>query len=162
MINLNNEGIAAALAHAIVALRRLSALGHDVWQVDLRGGKAVLRLRDADCQLPARNIKRMTVNDTVYCTWEADLDGCIVTWETREPWDRRRSAEIPAEAEAEAKLHDRLLPKLAAVHTLDGDPVAVMTVDELPPCVGERMRDVLAERAIATLADREDEHGALA
>lgn len=25
--------------------------------------------------------------------------------------------------------------------------------DELPPCVGERMRDVLAERALATLAD---------
>lgn len=28
--------------------------------------------------------------------------------------------------------------------------------DELPPCVGERMRDVLAERAIATLADNVD------
>lgn len=27
--------------------------------------------------------------------------------------------------------------------------------DELPPCVGEAMRDVLAERAIATLADNE-------
>lgn len=25
--------------------------------------------------------------------------------------------------------------------------------DELPPCVGETMRDVLAERAISTLAD---------
>lgn len=31
------------------------------------------------------------------------------------------------------------------------------TDDELPPCVGEAMRDVLAERAIALLADWEDD-----
>lgn len=32
-----------------------------------------------------------------------------------------------------------------------------MTDDELPPCVGEALVDVLAERAIATLADWEDD-----
>ncbi len=29
--------------------------------------------------------------------------------------------------------------------------------DELPPCVGEKLRDALSERAIATLADNEDD-----
>lgn len=45
---------------------------------------------------------------------------------------------------------------------IEGCEVTWLHDDELPPCVGEKFRDVLAERAIATLADWEDEHGAIA
>jgi len=59
--------------------------------------------------------------------------------------------------DAEARFRERLRRKLAVVSTLDGDAVMVAHVDELPPCIGERMRDILAERAIATLADNVDD-----
>lgn len=35
------------------------------------------------------------------------------------------------------------------------EALRVLDASELPPCVGEKFRDALAERAIATLADNE-------
>lgn len=58
--------------------------------------------------------------------------------------------------DVEKKACERLRRNLAVVRTLDGEPVALVHVDELPPYVGEALLDVLARRAIATLADWED------